>query len=166
VRRAKVLAVMIAVALFAGPGVAPATGAFSPDELIGLERHMDGRRVTIQGEAIGEELRAGQDYRWVNLLGESVAVGVYMHEMDAGLIDSFGSYRRTGDIVRVTGILNIACDEHGGDLDVHAQIVEVVEEGQPISRELEAWKLLLVGAALAVFAAQTLVYRWLRARSM
>lgn len=165
-RRAKVLSILVAVLLLAGPVAASATGAFSPDELIGLERYMDGRRITIQGEAIGEELRAGQDYRWVNLLGESVAVGVYMHEMDAAMIDSYGSYRRTGDIVRVTGILNIACDEHGGDLDVHAEIVEVVEEGQPISRELEAWKLLLIGAGLAVFAAQTLVYRWLRARSM
>ncbi len=127
---------------------------------------MDGRRVTIQGEAIGEDLRAGPDYRWVNLLGESVAVGVYMHEMDAGLIDSYGSYKSTGDIVRVTGTLNFACDEHGGDLDVHAEIVEVVEEGQPVSRDLDLWKLLVVAVALAVFGAQTLVYRWYRARSM
>lgn len=136
--------------------------AFSPDELIKLDRDLDGTRVTVEGEAIGEDLRADEDHRWVNLLGESVAVGIYMRNADAALIDSFGSYKHSGDIVRVTGIVNIACDQHGGDFDVHAEVVQVVSEGQPIFRPPQMWKLVLASVFFAAFVLLTVMYsrRW------
>lgn len=149
------LAIVLSAALI---GQAHGRQAFTPDELIKIDRDLDGTRVTLEGEAIGEDLRADAKHRWVNLLGESVAVGVYMRNADAALIDDFGSYKHSGDIVRVTGIVNIACDQHGGDFDVHAEIVQVISEGQPISRPPQMWKLVLAAVLFAAFAVMAVVY--------
>lgn len=156
-RAAAILALTLALSAALG-GQAHGRQAFTPDELIGIDRGLDGTRVTLEGEAIGEDLRADADHRWVNLLGESVAVGVYMRNADAALIDTFGSYKQSGDIVRVTGIVNIACDQHGGDFDVHAEIVQVISEGQPISRPPQMWKLVLAAVFFAAFAVMAVVY--------
>jgi len=161
-RRSAVILALTLVVTATVIGQAHGRQAFSPDELIKLDRDLDGTRVTVEGEAIGEDLRADEDHRWVNLLGESVAVGVYMRDVDAALIDNFGSYKHGGDIVRVTGIVNIACDQHGGDFDVHAEIVQVVSEGQPIARQPQMWKLVLASVFFAIFAVLAVVYsrRW------
>jgi len=161
-RRSPYLAIILAMVILGTPNAVLAREAFTPAELILLDRARDGTRVTLEGEAIGEDLRADDDHRWVNLLGEAVAVGVYMHESDAAVIDAYGSYKHTGDVVRVTGILNIACDEHGGEFDVHAEIVQVVSEGAPVSRRPEWWKLVAAIGAGAIFVVQVLLYRRLR----
>jgi hypothetical protein len=131
----------------------------SPDALVTIDRSRDGERVTVQGEAIGESLRADSGHRWVNVLGDSTAVGIFTTNADAAGIGNFGSYRHTGDIVRVTGILNVACDQHGGEFDEHAEVMEVVAVGTPTEHPIGWWKLFVVLVAAVVLVVEVAAYR-------
>lgn len=123
---------------------------FEVSDLVSAHHSLDGREVILVGEAIGEALGAHRDWKWVNVLGTADAIGVVVPAEWVGRIDRFGDYQEFGSLVRVEGILNIACAEHGGDLDVHAIALEVVEPGR--DRPDEASPIRLVGAGgLAVF---------------
>ncbi len=106
--------------------------AMSPAELVEIDRERDGEVVTVQGEAIGESLRAIGGGYWVNLLGDDVGLGVWMTEEMVEEIEHFGGYQHTGDIVRVTGPVHVACARHGGEFDVHAETVEIISRGRPL----------------------------------
>ncbi len=114
---------------------------------------LDGTVVSLEGEAIGEMLRADPGAVWVNVLSDGTALGVYVPTTDAGAVTVFGDYTHTGDIVRVTGVFNRACDQHGGDMDIHATQIEVVTPGSPREREVAIWKLGLAAAGFALAGA-------------
>lgn len=123
---------------------------FDVSDLVSAHHSLDGREVIFFGEAIGEALGGHRDWKWVNVLGATDAVGVVIPAEWVGRIDRFGDYQEFGSRVRVEGILNIACAEHGGDLDVHATALEVVEPGR--DRPDEASPIRFVGAGgLVVF---------------
>lgn len=110
----------------------------------------DGAEVTVEGEAIGEALVAPGGHRWVNLLGDGTAIGVVMTARDAETITAFGEYRQRGAMVRVTGTLQRGCDEHGGDLDLHAASVAVLDGGEELPHAVHPAKMWLAFAALGV----------------
>jgi hypothetical protein len=128
-------------------------------EIVSEAHELDGRTVTFEGEAIGEALRADRRTVWVNVLDEGTAIGVWMPKEMAARIARFGSYRQTGDTVRVTGTLNLACDQHGGDLDVHAASLEVVAAGKPRSERVRPLEALVGAAGFAIAGAAVLVAR-------
>ncbi len=125
----------------------------SPAEVVAIDRARDGSVITVEGEAIGEDLRAYGGGRWVNILGDEVGLGIWMSEEMAGEIENFGDYRHSGDVIRVTGVVNIACDEHAGEFDVHARGLTVVSRGEPREVKVEPLKGIvgLAGIALAFF---------------
>lgn len=128
-------------------------------EMVSRAHELGGRVVTFEGEAIGEALRADSDTVWVNVLDEGTAIGVWMPKEMASQITRYGVYRQTGDIVRVTGILNLACDRHGGDLDVHATALTVVEPGKPRSERVRPLEALLGAVGLATAGAAVFLSR-------
>lgn len=131
-------------------------------ELSEADPTLDGAMVRFSGEAIGESLRADGDTRWVNVLNDGVAIGVVMTPDQVALIDGYGDWSRTGARIEVTGVFHVACEEHGGDLDVHATEVRVVDESQPRHHPVSPVK---VGAALvALGLAAALVARVLTIR--
>ena len=104
----------------------------------------DGREVVFTGEVIGDVLNAG-DHVWLNLSDGSNAIGVWVEKALTGGIQNVGRYAQHGDTVEVRGIFHRACPDHGGDLDIHAQSVTVIQQGYPVSHPVLWWK-----AALAV----------------
>ena len=116
---------------------------------------LDGSDVVFQGEAIGEALRAGRGESWVNVLDGGIAIGVVVQDEELDRIDTFGDYRRTGTRLTVFGTLNLVCDEHGGDLDVHADRIVIMKEGAERNEQFDrglfavASALCFVGIALA-----------------
>lgn len=132
----------------------------SVGELTSAHSSLDGSLVTFAGEAIGEALGSHRDWKWVNVLGEGAAVGVVVQAAWVERIDRFGDYHNNGTRVQVTGTLNIACDEHGGDFDVHATSFEVIEKGSDREHEFQperiVWALGLgvVAVVLAVVYGQ------------
>ena len=152
--------------------VAPASvlaqeaGVLTPPEAVAAALEFadeeDGAEVTVQGEAIGEALVAPDGKRWVNLLGDGTALGVVMSAREADTIPAFGEYRQRGATVRVTGTLQRGCDEHGGDLDLHATSVVVLAGGEEIPHAVHPAKFWLALAALA--GALLLWFRYLQLR--
>lgn len=153
------LALALVALLIAMPVGSPlaaygATSAPANDvaETIAAAPRLDGTTVTLEGEAIGERLRAESGYAWVNLLDGDTAIGVVMRTDDASRIAQYGEWSRTGDRVRVTGVLSEACPAHGGDLDVHATSVEIVSAGSAIPHPVHVWKAVVGAGGLGLAA--------------
>ncbi|MBC7265680.1 MAG: ATP-binding protein [Coriobacteriia bacterium] len=157
-----VAAVVVAALLGAAssvPAYAAQTVVVRVGDVVERAAELDGSEVTFEGEAIGEALRADGDFVWVNVLDEGTAIGVWMPDEMAEQIERFGAYRQTGDAVRVTGVVNLACDRHGGDLDVHATALEVVGPGEPRSERLRPLGALVGAVGFACAGAAALVAR-------
>ncbi|MDZ4169272.1 MAG: hypothetical protein U1E26_06415 [Coriobacteriia bacterium] len=145
--------------------VAMTPGALTPAEAVELGLAQDGVRVVVQGEAIGEALSAPRGKRWLNLLGGGVAIGVVVEAEDAAAIERFGEYRQRGATVLVGGTLNSACDEHGGDLDIHASKIEILDQGESVPHALHPLKGALAAAVGIVALVLLAQYRRLKRRT-
>jgi|GEM_PF-654501 len=124
----------------------------------------DGTTVTIRGEAIGEDLRADADHRWVNVLGGGAAVGVYMTDELAERITTYGDHKHMGDVIDIDGVLNRACPQHAGEFDIHAEDVRLVEAGFARETPLRPWKALVGLALMAVAFGEYRLFKTLRDR--
>lgn len=133
----------------------------SPAEVVAIDRALDGTRVVVEGEAVGESLSARGGGRWVNILGEGVGLGIWITDEMADVVDNYGDYQHDGDIVRAVGTLHVACAQHAGEFDVHAERLEVVEHGGPRQMNVDVTKG-LVGAAGLIVA--FVLYRWYQYR--
>lgn len=149
-------AALVCALVLCSPGVALASRAapVTVGDLTGARSPEDGALVVFEGEAIGEAINESADGVWVNVLAEGAAIGVVVSREQAERIGSFGEYRRVGDAVRVTGRFERACDEHGGDRDVHAETLEVTREGGPTEHPIHWWKGAVGIAAAALGALQ------------
>lgn len=142
------------------PAAHGATGdVLSPAEVVEIDRARDGALITVEGEAVGEHLRAAGGGRWVNILGDDVGLGVWVTDDMAQRIENFGDYRHDGDVVRFTGVLNISCVEHDGEFDVHARGMEVIALGSPREPNVEPWKGFAGVAGIGVAAGLWVLYR-------
>ena len=145
------------------PSIATSPNDPSSGELVEEPKKYDGSSVRFTGEAIGEALERG-DMAWLHLnddayylrnIEEGAKLGGYNSGMPVwtsrGLTDKigfYGDYRHEGDVVTVRGVFNAACPEHGGDMDIHAESLDVDTPGHPVSDPIDPRKLL--GAFLLV----------------
>ncbi len=114
--------------------------ALTSTELIENSKEYDQQIVNYRGEVVGEVMQRG-NYAWINVNDGLNAIGVWA---PFGLIEDIkfsGNYKRRGDRVEVTGVLNRACSEHGGDLDIHAQGIIIFKPGHEIYRPLNRSRL-------------------------
>lgn len=125
---------------------------------------LDGDAVRFSGEAIGEALKAQTGYRWVNVLDKGVAIGVVVPEVLTDGIEGYGEWAATGSTVEVVGVYNVACERHGGDLDVHATELSVVRGPLPREHPVNPAKALVAVVMLAVSAVLGVRFRALRRR--
>jgi hypothetical protein len=150
--------------------VVPAIPALADDrivdltELVAFPADRSGETVVVEGEAIGQAIGKKDGHAFVNVLDGPTAVGVFMTEEQTARITGFGGYKTTGSIIRVSGELNVACEQHGGDFDVHASTVEVIAPPAPREQEPLGIRLVLAPLALALGLGQLLIYRHLRTR--
>ncbi|MBE0477365.1 MAG: hypothetical protein IBX62_09735 [Coriobacteriia bacterium] len=131
----------------------------SPAEVVADSLLLDGRSLTIEGEAIGEALRSDGGRVWVNVLGEGTALGTWTTAESAGGISVYGVYGRVGDRVRVTGRFNAACPRHGGDMDLHTDVFEVVRRGGDVYIPVAWWRFGVGAAGIALASILAWVYR-------
>ena len=127
----------------------------------------NGRIVSFKGEAIGEIMIHG-NMAWIHVnddpyMETSAAAGGALSGYNSGhaiwlpadlarKIEVFGDYRRQGDIVKVAGVFNAACPEHGGDMDIHATSLTILRSGHSIEHPVSA-KRGLAAAGLVALAA-------------
>ncbi|MGV8983180.1 hypothetical protein [Clostridium sp.] len=123
------------------------------NDLIENSKSIDKDKVILKGEAIGEAMNRGK-YSWVNISDGSTAMGIWLESEQVKSIKSFGKYGYKGDTVEVTGIFNRACIEHGGDMDVHAISVKIIDGGGkvliPISNNKKNITIILTLITLAL----------------
>ncbi len=142
-------------------------------DLIENLEHYDGKVVVIEGEVVGDVMRRrggawitvnddpysersleeGGEFAGVTNIGIGVWIGLDMAEQ----IQVTGGYKSKGDRVRVVGVFHRVCREHGGDTDIHAVSLEVLEKGRPIRHALHWWKLLLAAFLSGV---ALILWRW------
>jgi hypothetical protein len=132
--------------------MAPLASSESGQALIENAGGFDGKTVTFRGEAIGVMTRG--DFAWVNILDGDYAIGVWCRADNAKKVSFIGDYGHVGDIVQVTGTFHMACTEHGGDLDIHADNFTIVATGREVDRSanlpLAALSVVLVVVAIFV----------------
>jgi hypothetical protein len=148
------VAVLACVCIGTCPAVCRAD-TVSGKELIEKAKVLDGTQVTYRGEAVGEIMPRG-DFCWLNLNDGANAVGVWMpKEWVRGVMA--GNYRQRGDVLEVSGIFHRSCAQHGGDLDIHAKSIRLLEKGKIIPHQLEPVVLKL--SAIFLFALLLLAVR-------
>jgi hypothetical protein len=143
---ALIVAAAVSTPAFGLDGVYDTTGP----EMASMRSGLDGERVRFEGEVVSEVLAGGDGHAWVNVLSDGTAIGVWTPMELAAQIRRFGTWSRTGDVVRVVGVLNEGCDLHGGDLDVHAESLEIVSRGGETERPIGTWKIGVGLLALAI----------------
>lgn len=134
---------------------APAYGAVSSTSLIENAKQHSGNRVAYKGEAIGDIMKRGS-HGWVNLHDGNNAIGVWAPMEMLQKIKFTGDYNHSGDIVLVEGVFDQACDEHGGDIDIHAESLEIIQTGKRVDHTLSNKKAVTAGilslVAIILFA--------------
>jgi hypothetical protein len=122
----------------------------------------NGRKVIFTGEAVGERMVRGlkcwihlndDTYMWKNieegakLGGYNTGQAIWVDADMARKITYYGDYLHEGDIVKVSGTFNSVCRDHGGDMDIHADTLEIVRIGHPIGHIINfkrAWLALVL----------------------
>lgn len=98
--------------------------------LTAANRALDGATVSFSGEVVGDIMNADADHKWLNVLGsDGNCIGVLVDSSMAERVKNVGDYSTTGTTLQVRGIYSIDCDEHQGELDVHAVDVRVLDAG-------------------------------------
>lgn len=98
------------------------------NELVNHAKEMDGKIITIEGEAIGEPMNRGS-YTWVNVNDGTNAIGIWVEKSEAKKIHYYGNYKYKGDTLKITGVFSRACATHGGEADIHSKTINVVKKG-------------------------------------
>lgn len=138
----KVFILLTAVVLlgFALPSCAETIQTTTVASLVEKATQVDGQAVELTLEAIGDRMRRG-DHFWVNGLDSSGAIGLWVSAADGNKVTLFGDSKHIGDIIRITGVFHRACVEHGGDLDIHVNKLEVIGNGYETERKMPGWKI-------------------------
>ena len=137
-----------------------AAAAIEINTLIEKSQAFDGQTVTVEGEALGEAMLRGE-YAWINISDNTNAIGVWLKASDAQKISVFGDYRHKGDTVKITGIFSRNCAEHGGDVDIHNQAMEIIEKGTNVPETITQTKI-NAASALFLFALLSAYIYWRR----
>lgn len=128
------------------------------NDLIKESHAYDKQSIVIEAEVILEVLERG-DYAWINVNDGSNAIGVYLPIEMTKDLDVFGDYNHIGDKVLIEGVFSRNCDEHGGEIDIHATSLTIVEEGYVVERVVSVWKFAIAFISFSLSILVLLVYR-------
>lgn len=119
----------------------------SIEGLASADTYLDGQTVQVVGEVIGDRIHASEnnDYSWITLQSTDQSyseVSVYMPDSFINMIDSYGKYGTKGTVLQVRGTFNLACVDHQGANEIHAEHVSLVSRGEKIDIPFSAGMLL------------------------
>ena len=109
-------------------------------DLSTADTYYDKQTVQVTGEVVGDRITAGDGrHCWLQLASpsDSSTVSVYVTNESADKVDTYGAYDRKGTTLQVRGTFNLACPDHDGVSDLHAQVVTVTEKGKATPDEFD-----------------------------
>lgn len=109
-------------------------------DLSTADTYYDKQTVQVTGEVVGDRVTAGDGrHCWLQLAShsDSSTVSVYLTNESADKVDTYGTYGRKGTTLQVRGTFNLACPDHDGASDLHAQVVTVTEKGKATPDEFD-----------------------------
>lgn len=109
-------------------------------DLSTADTYYDKQTVQVTGEVVGDRITAGDGrHCWLQLASpsDSSTVSVYLTNESADKVDTYGAYGRKGTTLQVRGTFNLACLDHDGASDLHAQVVTVTEKGKATPDEFD-----------------------------
>lgn len=149
----KTLMIVLAIAFLVPQNVK--AEQFDINDLIEMGKELDGKEVSIQGEVIGERMDRG-DYSWININDGTNAIGIWIRKSEAVKLTNYGNYDYLGDTVRITGIFDRDCIEHGGEADIHSSEMVIIKKGYQVHEDISESKV-AVTILLAVIAGALLL---------
>lgn len=138
-------------------------------ELASADPYMDGQTVQVTGEVVGDRIFAELDPAdcWIMLQStdkNDSEIAVFMPISASESIDTYGAYGKRGTTLQVRGTFNLACADHQGASDLHADSVAVISKGSVEDLEFNVMRL-VPGLVLLLFGSLMLiVYDILRER--
>lgn len=124
-----------------------ANSIYDSEYIIKNSNQLNGETILFEGEAIGDIMFRDENYGWINVNDGKNAIGIWAKKEELNKIQYLGEYKVKGDTLLITGIVNNTCKQHGGDLDIHAEKIEIIEAGYKIN-DVPNQRLLLVLRAL------------------
>ena len=109
-------------------------------DLSTADTYYDKQTGQVTGEVVGDRITAGDGrHCWLQLASpsDSSTVSVYLTNESADKVDTYGAYGRKGTTLQVRGTFNLACPDHDGASDLHAQVVTVTEKGKATPDEFD-----------------------------
>lgn len=135
------------------PAVATAAEtAISPPNFNDLIEHApryDGQKIRLHGEVIGDIMHRGNDI-WINITDGTNSIGIIAPRAIVPTITFVGDYHTSGDIVEVVGDFYNSDPNYGGDTDVRAYSVKVLEVGSPRAHPISRRRVLATGIAIGI----------------
>lgn len=146
----------VLILLFPTIAVAEETIRYSSTQIIENAKDIDNQHIKYRGEIIGDPLVRGE-FVWLSVNDGTSALSV--HVSAELLPDSliFGKYGIRGDILTFTGCFHRACAEHGGDLDIHVESLELNENGYTVPIQRSA-RFTIATGMVSAFAIASLFY--------
>ncbi|MBD3264872.1 MAG: hypothetical protein GF375_07195 [Candidatus Omnitrophica bacterium] len=131
--------------------------AESIGDLLKNPEDFSGKSVTIEGEVIGEPLR-DKGGRWINVSEGEYKIGVFVKDPRVvEKIQSWGSYKQTGDYIRLKGIFYKSCPQHR-TLGIHGEEITVEKRGLPREEILKPYKAKLAAFFFIICLTMGLIY--------
>ncbi len=131
------------------------------------DTYYDKQTVQVTGEVVGDRITAGDGrHCWLQLASpsDSSTVSVYLTNESADKVDTYGTYGRKGTTLQVRGTFNLACPDHDGASDLHAQVVTVTEKGKATPDEFNINAFIPGAVTVMIGLAMMVVFYLLRER--
>lgn len=136
-------------------------------DLSTADTYYDKQTVQVTGEVVGDRITAGDGrHCWLQLASpsDSSTVSVYLTNESADKVDTYGTYGRKGTTLQVRGTFNLACPDHDGASDLHAQVVTVTEKGKATPDEFNINAFIPGAVTVMIGLAMMVVFYLLRER--
>ena len=136
----KIKPVILLICLMAIATSANAQQLVGSVDLLNNTFSYDNKQIIYVGEVVGIMKRG--NFAWVNVHDGSYAIGVWTPVDYIKDIKMTGDYDHKGDIIEVTGTFHRADTEHGGDLDIHASSIKIIEKGYEVKHYISVAKII------------------------
>lgn len=157
------LLTLIILSLFPDSSLASPARKVTFGKLIEKATLIDGSVIKVRGEIIGDIMRRPEG-AWINVHDGTAALGIWLTPEQGKLVKRGGDYNWRGEKVAVIGTFNKSCAQHGGDMDIHAQHIEVTEEARSIRHPFQVSKLIWLAVLFFIALASKLAFNWQQAK--